>query len=185
MVGTSVQSCSSEPSGTQWVMPSHLNLNGIDQNWHWNWLSTVGVPWTTSRTVPWTTALFLLFQSVYGYRKREKKMNLKTIQMKQTFLAPIEAPCWFRPAKTASGVLGCIASIILTNKLFSKKIWFPKKWCRNSVKRLQNKDVCFLYWLNNLTVYWCVKSPSAVSTCRQGGYFTTPSSYHLHYVYWD
>ena len=51
-----------------------------------------------------------------------KKKNLKTKQMKQTFLAPIEAPCWLRPAKTASGVLGCIASIILTNKLFSQKI---------------------------------------------------------------
>ena len=43
MVGASGQSCSSEPSGTQWVIPSHLNLNGIDQNWHWNWLSIVGV----------------------------------------------------------------------------------------------------------------------------------------------
>ena len=57
MVGTSGQSCSSERSGTQWVMPSHLNLNGIDQNWHWNWLSAVGVPSTTSRTVPWTTVV--------------------------------------------------------------------------------------------------------------------------------
>ena len=43
MVGASGQSCSSEPSGTQWVIPSHLNFKGIDQNWHWNWLSTIGV----------------------------------------------------------------------------------------------------------------------------------------------
>ena len=107
-----------------------------------------------SRTAPWTTALLLLSISISLWvQKKRKKMNLKTIQMKQTFLAPIEAPCWLRPAKTASGVLGCIASIILTNKLFSKKIW-----CRNSVKPVWNKDICFLYWLNNLTVYWCVKS---------------------------
>ena len=61
----------------------------------------------------------------------EKKKNLITKQMKQTFLAPIEAPCWLRPAKTASGVLGCIASIILTNRLFSQKIRD-----KNSVKPL-------------------------------------------------
>ena len=42
-VGASGQSCSSEPSGTQWVIPSHLNFKGIDQNWHWNWLSIIGV----------------------------------------------------------------------------------------------------------------------------------------------
>ena len=43
MVGASGQSCSSNPSGTQWVIPSHLNFKGIDQNWHWNWLSIVGI----------------------------------------------------------------------------------------------------------------------------------------------
>ena len=43
MAGASGQSCSSDPSGTQWVTPSHLNSNGIDTNWHWNRLSTVVV----------------------------------------------------------------------------------------------------------------------------------------------
>ena len=43
VVGASGQSFSSEPSGTQWVTPSHLNFMGIDQNWHGNWLWTVGV----------------------------------------------------------------------------------------------------------------------------------------------
>ena len=42
IVGASGQSCSSEPSGMQWIVPSHLNCNGIEYNWHWNWLSTVG-----------------------------------------------------------------------------------------------------------------------------------------------
>ena len=26
----------------QWIVPSHLYCNGIEYNWHWNWLSTVG-----------------------------------------------------------------------------------------------------------------------------------------------
>ena len=43
MVGASGQSCSSKPSGKQLVTPSHLNFNGIDQNWHWNRLSIIGV----------------------------------------------------------------------------------------------------------------------------------------------
>ena len=66
--------------------------------------------------------LFYCYFNQFMGTENVKYNNLKTKQMKQTFLAPIEAPCWFRPAKTASGVLGCIASIILTNKLFSKKI---------------------------------------------------------------
>ena len=43
MVGASRQSCSSEPSGMQWVVPSHLSFNGIGYNWHWNWPSTIGL----------------------------------------------------------------------------------------------------------------------------------------------
>ena len=40
--------------------------------------------------------------------------------MKQTFLAPIEAPCWLRPAKTASGVLGCIENAAILTLSFWK-----------------------------------------------------------------
>ena len=43
MAGASGQSFSSDPSGTQWVIPSHLNFKGIGQYWHWNWLSLIGV----------------------------------------------------------------------------------------------------------------------------------------------